>query len=57
LNLETYNTISLVATGNPYSDLDRHQNLIICSLTIANRPWKLQANPCGSFCAKLLTNT
>jgi len=35
-------------------DLDRHQNLIICSL--ANLSRKFHVNPLGSFCAKLLTD-
>ena len=37
-------------------DPDRHQTLVICSLVIANLPWKFHANPSGSCCAKLLTN-
>jgi len=36
-------------------DPERQQNLIICSLPIANVPWKFYANPFGSFCTKLLT--
>jgi len=37
-------------------DPDRHQNLIVCSLDIANLPWTFHANPFGSFCAKLRTD-
>ena len=42
---------------HPDGDLDRHQNLIICSLAHHQSSLKISCNPFESFCAKLITST